>query len=218
MAEKKKRRPARRAKERTLAKLFRRNQRKKRNEFRPDPTSSTWLKTRKLTRQQKLRLLKWVLYALIVMTCLVVQDVIMSQFRLFGATTDLAVGAIALITVIEGTEVGSLFLLITSTLYFFSGSAPGAYSIGLMTFFGVAAVIFRQMYLSRSRGSIVLCAGAAQMAYELGLYAVGLFLGLTRWDRIGSFVLTGVYTVLLMIPLYPLICKIGLIGGNTWKE
>ena len=87
MAEKKKRRPARRAKTRSLTELFRGNSRKKRNEFRPDPTTSTWLKTRKLTRQQKLRLLKWVLYALIVMMCLVIQDVIMSQFRLFGATT-----------------------------------------------------------------------------------------------------------------------------------
>lgn len=188
------------------------------SEFKPDPRSATAFKTLRLTRLQQLRLLKWGLYILTILLALVVQDVIMSRVRLLGATTDLTVCAILLIAVIEGTEVGSLFLLITSTLYVFSGSAPGAYSIGLMTFFGVAAVIFRQMYLSRSRGSIVLCAGAAQMAYELGLYAVGLFLGLTRWDRIGSFVLTGVYTVLLMIPLYPLICKIGLIGGNTWKE
>lgn len=188
------------------------------SEFKPDPRSATVFKTLRLTRLQQLRLLKWGLYILTILLALVVQDVIMSRVRLLGATTDLTVCAILLIAVIEGTEVGSLFLLITSTLYVFSGSAPGAYSIGLMTFFGVAAVIFRQMYLSRSRGSIVLCAGAAQMAYELGLYAVGLFLGLTRWDRIGSFALTGVYTVLLMIPLYPLICKIGLIGGNTWKE
>lgn len=188
------------------------------SEFKPDPRSATVFKTLRLTRLQQLRLLKWGLYILTILLALVVQDVIMSRVRLLGATTDLTVCAILLIAVIEGTEVGSLFLLVTSTLYVFSGSAPGAYSIGLMTFFGVAAVIFRQMYLSRSRGSIVLCAGAAQMAYELGLYAVGLFLGLTRWDRIGSFALTGVYTVLLMIPLYPLICKIGLIGGNTWKE
>ena len=188
------------------------------SEFKPDPRSATVFKTLRLTRLQQLRLLKWGLYILTILLALVVQDVIMSRVRLLGATTDLTVCAILLIAVIEGTEVGSLFLLIASTLYVFSGSAPGAYAIGLMTFFGVAAVIFRQMYLSRSRGSIVLCAGAAQMAYELGLYAVGLFLGLTRWDRIGSFALPGVYTVLLMIPLYPLICKIGLIGGNTWKE
>ena len=218
MAEKKKRRPARRAKERTLAKLFRRNQRKKRNEFRPDPTSSTWLKTRKLTRQQKLRLLKWVLYALSVMTCLVVQDVIMSQFRLFGATTDLAVGAIALITVIEGTEVGSLFVLIASTLYWFSGSAPTPICIALMTAFGIGATMFRQMFWHRSRGTLTLCACLALTAYELGLFVTGVMQGLTYFGRLPSFLLTSAYTCLVMIPLYTLVYKTGLIGGNTWKE
>lgn len=218
MAEKKKRRPARRAKERTLAKLFRRNQRKKRNEFRPDPTSSTWLKTRKLTRQQKLRLLKWVLYALIVMMCLVIQDVIMSQFRLFGATTDLAVGAIALITVIEGTEVGSLFVLIASTLYWFSGSAPTPICIALMTAFGIGATMFRQMFWHRSRGTLTLCACLALTAYELGLFVTGVMQGLTYLGRLPSFLLTSAYTCLVMIPLYTLVYKTGLIGGNTWKE
>lgn len=218
MAEKKKRRPARRAKERTLAKLFRRNQRKKRNEFRPDPTSSTWLKTRKLTRQQKLRLLKWVLYALIVMMCLVIQDVIMSQFRLFGATTDLAVGAILLITVIEGTEVGSLFVLIASSLYWFSGSAPTPICIALLTAFGIGATMFRQMFWHRSRGTLTLCACLALTAYELGLFVTGVMQGLTYFGRLPSFLLTSAYTCLVMIPLYTLVYKTGLIGGNTWKE
>lgn len=218
MAEKKKRRPARRAKERTLAELFRRNQRKNRNEFRPDPTASTWLKTRKLTRQQKLRLLKWVLYALIVMMCLVIQDVIMSQFRLFGATTDLAVGAIVLITVIEGTEVGSLFVLIASTLYWFSGSAPTPICIALLTAFGIGATMFRQMFWHRSRGTLTLCACLALTAYELGLFVTGVMRGLTYFGRLPSFLLTSAYTCLVMIPLYTLVYKTGLIGGNTWKE
>lgn len=218
MAEKKKRRPARRAKERTLAELFRRNQRKNRNEFRPDPTASTWLKTRKLTRQQKLRLLKWVLYALIVMMCLVIQDVIMSQFRLFGATTDLAVGAIVLITVIEGTEVGSLFVLIASSLYWFSGSAPTPICIALLTAFGIGATMFRQMFWHRSRGTLTLCACLALTAYELGLFVTGVMRGLTYFGRLPSFLLTSAYTCLVMIPLYTLVYKTGLIGGNTWKE
>ena len=218
MAEKKKRRPARRAKTRSLTELFRGNSRKKRNEFRPDPTTSTWLKTRKLTRLQKLRLLKWVLYALIVILCLVIQDVIMSQLRLFGATTDLAVGAILLITVIEGTEVGSLFVLIASTLYWFSGSAPTPICIALMTVFGIGATMFRQMFWHRSRGTLTLCACLALTAYELGLFVTGVMQGLTYFGRLPSFLLTSAYTCLVMIPLYTLVNKTGLIGGNTWKE
>ena len=218
MAEKKKRRPARRAKTRSLTELFRGNSRKKRNEFRPDPTTSTWLKTRRLTRLQKLRLLKWVLYALIAILCLVIQDVIMSQLRLFGATTDLAVGAILLITVIEGTDVGSLFVLIASMLYWFSGSAPTPICIALLTAFGIGATMFRQMFWHRSRGTLTLCACLALTAYELGLFVTGVMQGLTYFGRLPSFLLTSVYTCLVMIPLYSLVYKAGLIGGNTWKE
>ena len=218
MAEKKKRRPARRAKERTLTELFRGKKRSSRNEFRPDPTTSTWLKTRKLTRLQRLRLTKWLLYALIVVMSLVIQDVILSQMRLFGATTDLAVGAILLITVIEGTDVGSVFVLIAALFYWFSGSAPTPICIILLTVFGIGATMFRQMFWHRSRGTLTLCACLALTMYELGLFGVGLFYGLTYWGILPSFVLTSIYTCLLMIPMYTLVYKTGLIGGDTWKE
>ena len=158
------------------------------------------------------------LYALIVILCLVIQDVIMSQLRLFGATTDLAVGAILLITVIEGTDVGSLFVLIASMLYWFSGSAPTPVCIALLTAFGIGATMFRQMFWHRSRGTLTLCACLALTAYELGLFVTGLMQGLTYFGRLHSFLLTSVYTCLVMIPLYSLVYKAGLIGGNTWKE
>ena len=220
MAEKKKKRrsPRPRAKERSLAELLRRNKRNRQNEFRPDPATSTWLKTRKLTRQQRLRLFKWLMYALIVIMSLVIQDVIMSQLRLFGATTDLAVGAILLITVIEGTDVGSLFVFIASILYWFSGSSPTPVSIILLTALGIGATMFRQMFWHRSRGTLTLCACLALTAYELGLFVTGLMQGLTYWGRLPSFLLTSIYTCLVMIPLYSLVYKTGLIGGNTWKE
>ena len=219
MAEKKKRRsPRPRAKERSLAELLRRNKRNRQNEFRPDPATSTWLKTRKLTRQQRLRLFKWQMYALIVIMSLVIQDVIMSQLRLFGATTDLAVGAILLITVIEGTDVGSLFVFIASILYWFSGSSPTPVSIILLTALGIGATMFRQMFWHRSRGTLTLCACLALTAYELGLFVTGIMQGLTYFGRLPSFLLTSAYTCLVMIPLYTLVNKTGLIGGNTWKE
>lgn len=192
--------------------------RKRTVEFKPDPKAATWAKTFHLTIQQRLQLAKWALYVLTIVMCLVVQDVIMSRVRLFGATTDLAVCAILLITVIEGTDTGSLFVLIASTLYYFSGSAPGAYVIALLSFLGVAAVLLRQMYWHRSKGSIVLCTGIALMLYEIGLFVVGIAIGLTLPSRLIYFILTGVYSCLALIPLYSIVYKIGLIGGNTWKE
>lgn len=188
------------------------------SDFRPDATTSTWLKTTQLTQIQRLRLTKWGCYILTIVLALVIQDSIMSQFRLLGATTDLVVGVILLITVLEGTEVGSLFVLLASLFYYFSGSAPGAYCVGLLSILGIAATMLRQMYWHRSKGSILLFTCIALTGYEMSLFVAGLMQGLTHMGRMGSFLLTGIYTCLLMIPLHPLIYKIGLIGGNTWKE
>ena len=56
------------------------------------------------------------------------------------------------------------------------------------------------------------------MLYEMGTYIFGVAQGLTRWDRIDNFAVTGLISCMILIPLYSLINKIGLIGGNTWKE
>ena len=202
----------------TLAQMFKKRRARDAMEFKPDVQKATWVKTLKLTRQQQLRLTKWALYVLTVILSLVLQDVIMSQVSIFGATTDLPVCAILLITVIEGTEIGSIFVLTASTLYYFSGNAPSAFCIGLMSFFGIFCTLFRQMYWHRSKGSVILCAALALTGYELGLFAVGLSSQLTHWGRFPPFLLTALMSCLVMIPLYSLIYKIGLIGGNTWKE
>lgn len=216
MAEKKKR--SRRPRQRTLTDLFRRRKKQNLNEFKPDANTATLFKTRRLTRQQRLRLTKWLLYAAIILGCLVIQDTMMCKLSLFGATTDLPVAAILLITVVEGTDVGSLFVLIASLIYYYSGTAPGSYCIGLLSCFGIFATMTRQMYWHRSRGSLTLSAMLALVLYEMGLFVTGLLMGLTNWGRLYSFLLTSCYTCLIMIPLYSLINKTGLIGGNTWKE
>ena len=225
MAEKKRkqqpsrrRRPAKPSATKTLAQLFKQRKRRDDLDFKPDVQKAAWVKTARLTRLQQLRLVRWVLYVLTVMACLVLQDVLMSQFSIFGATTDLPACGILLITVLEGTEIGSIFVLIASTLYYFSGNAPSAFCIGLMTAFGIGATLFHQMFWHRSKGSIILCSAIALTAYELGLFVVGIGSELTHWGRLPSFVLTAVFSCLVLIPLYSLIHKIGLIGGNTWKE
>ena len=163
-------------------------------------------------------MLKWTLYVLTGILLLTIQDVIMSRVSIFGATTDLPVVYILLITVIEGVDVGSLFVLFASTIYYFSGSAPGPYCIGLLCAVGIIATLLRQAYLRRTKASIVICAGIALTIYEMGLFVVGIGLGLTRWDRVFSFLITAGYSFGIMILLCPRINKIGLIVGTTWKE
>lgn len=187
-------------------------------EFRPDKREISWLKALYMTRQQRLTLLKWTLYTVVCLLLLVVQDVIMSRFTIFGTTTDLAVCAILLITVLEGSESGSLFVLIASTLYYFSGSSPGAFCIAAMSFLGIFATLLRQMYWRRNFSSIILCAGAALLLYELVSFAAGMAMGFTVFSRVGVFGVKGLLSWLVMLPLYPLVFTIGKIGGKSWKE
>lgn len=192
--------------------------RKPEAEFREDANGSGLLKLLYVTHQQRMTLLRWALYIVVCIMSLVLQDVIMSRIHIFGATTDLAVVAILLIGVLEGSEVGSVFALLASIVYYFAGTAPGAYCVGFITVYCLLASVFRQQFWHRSSGSIILCAGIAMMVYELSIFGYALFIGLTRWDRILRFVLCGIYSVAVMIPMYQLVYQIGLIGGNKWKE
>ena len=102
--------------------------------------------------------------------------------------------------------------------YYFSGSAPGPYAIAGISILGIAGALFREYFWRRGFASDVLCAGCAMALYELSIFGTGLFLGLTRWNRLGVFWLTAVLSILVMIPMYPVISNIHRIGGETWKE
>jgi len=79
----------------------------KKNEFRPDKPRTSLLSHLVLTPKQQRTLLKWSLYGALLLVISVVQDVILSQVRLFGATTELIPCAIFLIAVLEGAELGN---------------------------------------------------------------------------------------------------------------
>ena len=195
------------------------NQRRRSHyEFKPDAEGKKLLQRLHLTALQRKLLLRWTLYSALCIALLVIQDVIMSRFSFFGATTDLAVCAILLISIMEDSDNGGLFALLASTFYVFSGSAPGPYVIAFITVLALAAAIFRQLYWRRGFSSNVLCAAIAVMLYELAVYGAGVFLGYTYFGRIGVFVMTGVLSCLMLLPLYPLVRVIGKIGGEIWKE
>lgn len=187
-------------------------------EFKPDREKVPLSKKLHLTALQKKQVLMWSLNGLVCLFLLVLQNVIMSRISMVGATTDLVPAAILLICVVYDAYDGSLFGIIASTLYVFSGAAPGPYAIGYLTVLGVAAALFRQSLWRRGFRSNALCAGSALLIYELAIWGTGVFLGLTYWSRIGVFLLTWGLSFLVMLALYPLIRRIQKIGGETWKE
>ena len=121
-------------------------------EFKPDRETTSFWKQLYMTRLQRLQLLKWGSHAACCILRLTLQDVMVSQIRISGATTDLAVCAIFLIGLYEGTENGSLFALFASMGYLFSGNSPGAQCVALLTCGTVLLNLFRQMNWHRSSG------------------------------------------------------------------
>ncbi len=190
----------------------------KRNEFKPDKLRSSFLSKLYMTPLQRKEALKWALYALALLVLSVLQDVVFCRIKIFRATTDLVPCGIFLICVLQGMEAGGLFSLIASLCYLFSGTAPGAYCVVLITFLAIGVSFFRQGYLQKGFSAAVLCTAIAVFLYEMLLFAIGVFLGHTSVGRLGVFCLTGLFSVIVIPILYTPMKLIGTIGGDAWKE
>lgn len=187
-------------------------------EFKPDRPHSGTLNKLYITPKQRQRLFKWFLTTLLLLAVSLLQDVIFSRVHIFGAVTDLVGCAILLFCIMQDPENGCVFALISSSIYYFSGSAPGSYVIALLTCLGLLISIFRQCYLQKGFGSTFLCLAGAMLIYELSLFIIGAFLGQIPLSRFRYFCITAGISLAAMPILYPVFLAIGKIGGESWKE
>ena len=190
----------------------------KKHSFRPDKPQAGILSKLYLTKMQRRSLFKWFLYGLVLLVLSVLQDVILSRVRVFGATTELVPCGIFLICILEGTYTGSVFALAASLAYLFSGTAPGTFAMVFIVVLAVIACIFRQAYLQKGFSAAMLCTASAMLIYELAVFAIGLFLGLTVPSRLIGFCVTAVLSLIAAPLLYPIILPIRALGGESWKE
>lgn len=188
------------------------------HEFRPDRRGTGQLNKLWPTPKQQLRILRWVLYGLVCLVALLAQDVLLYRVNVAGGCTDLLPCFVIMVTVIQGVEGGSIFALVASVLYFFSGSSAGFYVIPLLTFVAVGTVIFRHAFLRRGFGSLLLCAALGMLLYELGLFGVNLFLKLTVFSRVGAVLITALLSLIAVPVCYPVLMTIGKLGGEAWEE
>lgn len=191
---------------------------RKKIEFRPDPTGHNWADKLRLTPLQRKSVLKWMLYSAVCVAGLVLQDSMLARLRLFGGCFDVTPALIVLICVLEGSENGSLFALLASMVYVFSGTGQGHYCIAMLTLAAVLATAFRQSYLRRGAGSDLICVGGAMVLYEMAVFTAGMLQGLTYRARWGVFFMTAIISTLAAGAVYALLKYIGTIGGNAWKE
>lgn len=192
--------------------------RRKKQEFRQDKPHTGFFGRLYVTKKQRKALLKWSLYGLMLLVLCVVQDTMLSKMRILGATTDMVPCGIFLIAVMLTDEDSLVFAMISSLIYLLSGSAPGEYSMVLITFLAFGAAIFRQSYLRKGFSAAMLCVAAALLLYEASVFIIGVVTGLTLFSRFSGFVSTTLMTFAFAPVLYPLVQAIGKIGGDSWKE
>ena len=190
----------------------------KKYEFQPDKPYATWLSKLQLTRQQQKNILKWGLYALLLVILSVVQDVVLCRLRIDGGTTDLVPCAIFLVCLCEGTQRGSVFSLIAAFLYLRSGSAPGPHVLVLITVLAAISTALYQAYLRPGFPAALLCLTLSMALYELGIFSFCMLLEQVTFSRYMSFVVPAVLTLVAVPVLYPLMRAISSIGGETWRE
>ena len=190
----------------------------KKYEFQPDKPYATWLSKLHLTRQQQRNLLKWILYALLLVVLSVVQDVVLCRLRIYGGSTDLVPCAIFLVCLIEGTQRGCIFSLVAAFLYLRSGSAPGPQVLVLITVLAISASALYQAYLRPGFPAALLCITLCMAFYETGIFAFCMLLGQVTFGRYMSFVVPAVVSLAAIPVLFPIMQAIRSIGGETWKE
>lgn len=190
----------------------------KKYDFRPDPEGSGDFGKLLLTKLQRRNLMRWSLNAFVCIVGLLLQDVFLSRTVILGATPDIVPCLILMICTMQGAEIGSIFALISSCLYYFSGSAPGPYVIPVLVGIAVFLVIFRQSYLKQGFITILVCAAAGMLAYEMCIFCIGLFLERTVFSRADVFITTAWLSLVAVPVAYPILMSIGKLGGDTWKE
>ena len=190
----------------------------RKKDFKPDKPRSGWLSKLYITPKQRRAILKWVLYSLVVLVLSLLQDVVLCNFRLFGAATEQVPCAIILICQLEGTQNGSVFALAASGFYLFSGSAPGPHVLVLITVLAVVLSALRQTYLHPRFPAMLLCVAFAMVLYELTIFGFCMLLGQVTAVRFNAFLVAAITSLISVPVVYPIAKIIGRIGGEAWKE
>ena len=191
---------------------------KRKYEFRPDKVKTDFLGKLYLTPQQRKRLLRWLLFVLLLTAVSVLQDVVLCRMDIFGATTDLVPLTIFLICVQIGADRGAVFSLIAAMLYKFSGTAPGYYSMALIPVLAILAAMLRQSYFRRSFSSVFLCVTAAIVVYEMVIFLCGMIFMNTTAQRALRFLTTGLLSAAVCPIVYPIAKAIDNIGEKSWTD
>lgn len=101
-----------------------------------------------ITPRQWLHILRWALYALLLLTAMMLQTVVLGNRTLLGTHPDFVPVVITCVCLREGAERGGLFALLASLFWYLSGADQGSLSIAVLTIVPVAGTLLCSQILS----------------------------------------------------------------------
>lgn len=111
-----------------------------------------------ITPKQWLHILRWCLYAFLLLLAMMLQTVVFGNRSLFGAHPNFVPVVIVCVCLREGPERGGLFALIGSLIWCLSGIDYGTVSLAVLTVLPVlCAVLTRTLVANRYFFSLLVC-------------------------------------------------------------
>lgn len=168
-----------------------------------------------LTKRQWFGILKWSVYALLLLLAVVFQSVILSRLPVFGVRLNAIPILLVCVCLREGSEKGGLFVLLASTFWALSGVDMGNLLILSVTFCAVFSAILCRTVLSDRVISAAICCFVSLLLSESLVFAFKLLLSDIDAASYLRVLLPGAALSMLTFPLsYLLVKAISKIGGD----
>ena len=103
-----------------------------------------------ITPRQWMHILRWTMYALLLLLAMMVQTVVLGNRTIFGIKPDFVPVVIVCVCLREGPERGGLFALLASFFWYLSGADQGSIGIAVLTVLPVlGSVLLRSTLTNR---------------------------------------------------------------------
>ena len=160
-----------------------------------------------LTRLQRLAVLRWVLYCLLFLLVLLIEDILLSQLPVFGTKLHPLPLLIICICIREGPERGGLFALLATIFWYLSGADYGNLSVAILPICSIiAAVLCRAVMTVRFVTTLLSCF-VISLLNDSVIFAFKMLLSSVSLDQYLPVLLPGVMLSLLAVPLLYLAVK-----------
>lgn len=166
-----------------------------------------------ITPKQWLHILRWTLYALLLLLAMMLQTVVFGGRTIFGTHPDLVPLVIVCVCLREGAERGGTFALLASLFWYLAGAEQGSICIAVLTIVPVVgSLLCRAMLASRFVPCFVIALVTLFLEQTVMFALKYFFDGLAGIWFLRELLPCVAVSMLFQPPIYWLVGRIGKIG------